>query len=73
MTQEFKQSYDEWVKYLEQLGYRKVVLCKDCTKYKHWECPIEQSLDTDQKKMVIVSMRKGNPNERIYCQSRPFD
>ena len=36
MTQEFKQSYDEWVKYLEQLGYRKVVLCKDC-KY-HDEC-----------------------------------
>lgn len=32
MTQEFKQSYDEWVKYLDQLGYRKVVLCKDCVK-----------------------------------------
>ena len=38
MTQEFKQSYDEWVKYLEQLGYRKVVLCKDCKRFNQGYC-----------------------------------
>ena len=43
MTQECKADYTGWLKYLNQLGYRKVVLCKDCTKYKHWECPIEQA------------------------------
>ena len=43
MTQEFIEAFDKWSEYLNQLGYRKVVLCKDCTKYKHWECPIEQA------------------------------
>lgn len=43
MTQEFIEAFDKWSEYLKQLGYRKVVLCKECTKYKHWECPIEQA------------------------------
>ncbi len=42
MTQEFTEQLAKWEMHLHQLGYRKVVLCKDCTKYKHWECPIEQ-------------------------------
>ena len=43
MTQEFTEQLAKWEMHLHQLGYRKVVLCKDCTKYKHWECPIEQA------------------------------
>lgn len=23
--------------------YEELIRCKDCTKYKHWECPIEQA------------------------------
>lgn len=30
MTQECKADYSKWIEYLDQLGYRKVVLCKDC-------------------------------------------
>lgn len=49
MTQEFKQSYDEWVKYLEQLGYRKVVTCKDCKysvdEYDDGECYCDYEKD----------------------------
>ena len=45
MTQEFKQSYDEWVKYLEQLGYRKVVTCKECKREETIMCPIKSVWD----------------------------
>ena len=30
MTQEFIEAFDKWSEYLNQLGYRKVVFCKDC-------------------------------------------
>ena len=30
MTQEFIEAFDKWSEYLNQLGYRKVVTCKDC-------------------------------------------
>ena len=36
MTQEFTEQLAKWEMHLHQLGYRKVVLCKDC-KY-HDEC-----------------------------------
>lgn len=26
---------------VEEVG--ELIRCKDCTKYKHWECPIEQT------------------------------
>ena len=49
MTQEFEKSYGEWVKYLEQLGYRKVVLCKDCKysvdEYDDGECYCDYEKD----------------------------
>ena len=54
MTQEFKQSYDEWVKYLEQLGYRKVVLCKDCKHY-------------SKEDEICLDMFGGSCNEDGYC------
>lgn len=43
MTQEFIEAFDKWSEYLNQLGYRKVVLCKECN-HKHikdnvWTCP----------------------------------
>lgn len=43
MTQEYKADYSKWIEYLDQLGYRKVVTCKEC-KHRHlenkvWTCP----------------------------------
>lgn len=35
MTQEFTKQLAKWEMHMHQLGYRKVVLCKDC-KY-HWD------------------------------------
>ncbi len=30
-------------KHCKEVEFVKVIRCKDCTKYKHWECPIEQA------------------------------
>ncbi len=44
MTQEFTEQLAKWEMYLHQLGYRKVVTCKEC-KHRHlenkvWTCPV---------------------------------
>jgi len=40
----------EWILTDKDIGmdgayydYPELIRCKDCTKYKHWECPIEQA------------------------------
>ena len=38
MTQEFTEQLAKWEMHLHQLGYRKVVLCKDCKRFNQGYC-----------------------------------
>ena len=49
MTQEFTEQLAKWEMYLHQLGYRKVVTCKDCKyfvdEYNDGECYCDYEKD----------------------------
>lgn len=70
MTQEFIEAFDKWSEYLNQLGYRKVVLCKDCKHFlkarnedEYDSCSIlfemqDVPLETDEDKYCAWAERK---------------
>ena len=64
MTQECKADYTGWLKYLEQLGYRKVVLCKDCIHF--CKARSDDECDTCSILFEMVDCPLGT-NENKYC------
>ena len=60
MTQECKADYTGWLKYLDQLGYRKVVLCKDCIHHIDGLCEEWDYMSTDDEYWCKDGERKEN-------------
>lgn len=54
MTQEFTEQLAKWEMHLHQLGYRKVVLCKECKHY-------------SKEDEICLDMFGGSCNEDGYC------
>lgn len=65
MTQEFTADYSKWIEYLDQLGYRKVVTCKDCKysvdEYNDGECycDYEKTYAISKTGIITVHGQKG--------------
>ena len=58
MTQEFTEQLAKWEMHLHQLGYRKVVLCKDCIHHIDGLCEEWDYMSTDDEYWCKDAERK---------------